>query len=202
MILEATVIARLTTVISKQDGLKKETWRRGVANIPHPKKIWRLPARGESFTGFSTGILLFSNDKSNSWFRPLIFWQTGLMHTFSNFAPISLLIEGIFFMNYAWFFRSNVLRHVGVKNYATFVDEYGNEMGFLHFFVVKFKKNSNLIFPSISINFSQRAYHVDQRDIILWIIVEKCRSMRLSIAEAPQRVCQRLKLFYCSLIPY
>ena len=43
-------------------------------------------------------------------------------------------------MNYARFFRSNVLRHVGVKNYATFVDEYGNEMGFLHFFVVKFKK--------------------------------------------------------------
>ena len=29
---------------------------------------------------------------------------------------------------------------IGLKNYATFVDEYGNETGFLHFFVVNSKK--------------------------------------------------------------
>ena len=34
----------------------------------------------------------------------------------------------------------NVLRHIGLKNYATFVDEYGNETGFLHFYVVNSKK--------------------------------------------------------------
>ena len=33
-----------------------------------------------------------------------------------------------------------MLRHIGLKNYATFVDEYGNETGFLHFFVVNSKK--------------------------------------------------------------
>ena len=62
-----------------------------------------------------------------------------------------------------------------------------------YIFCGKFKKNSNLIFPSIS-NFPKSNYYVDHLDIILWIIVETYRSRRLSIAEVPQRVCQRLKL--------
>ena len=48
-------------------------------------------------------------------------------------------------MKYALFFThennySNVLRHISLKNYATFVDENGNEMGFLHFLVVNSKE--------------------------------------------------------------
>ena len=33
-----------------------------------------------------------------------------------------------------------MLCYIVLKNYATFDDEYGNEMGFLHFFVVNSKK--------------------------------------------------------------
>ena len=48
-------------------------------------------------------------------------------------------------MKYASFFAHennylNVLRHISLKNYATFVDENGNEMGFLHFLVVNSKE--------------------------------------------------------------